>query len=218
MNRTITKNMPDRTWPGIITPALSTDNLQGGSDKTTTGINQQRKIKTINNTTTIGTWNVRTLQPCGKLEGLEHELEKYRWHVIGLAEVRWKGTGERKTDNGNVIWYSGRKDKHKHGVTFIVKKEIEKSVINVEYITSRIIYIRIAATPMNISIIQVYAPTADYEDEIIEEFYEQIENTIARIPKKDFMIIQGDWNAKVGSDGYIIWYNATGRYGLVITN
>ena len=29
---------------------------------------------------------------------------------------------------------------------------------------------------MNLSIIQVYAPTADYEDDIIEEFYEQIED------------------------------------------
>ena len=52
---------------------------------------------------------------------------------------------------------------------------------------------------MNLSIIQIYAPTADYED-IIEECYEQIEDTTARIPKNDFMIIQGDWNAKVVSD------------------
>ena len=103
-----------------------------------------------------------------------------------------------------MIWYSGRKDKHKQGVAFIVKKEIVNSVINVENISSRIIYIRIVATPMNLSIIQVYAPTADYEDDVIEEFYEQIEDTTARIPKKDFMIIQGDWNAKVGSDGHEI--------------
>ena len=37
------------------------------------------------------------------------------------------------------------------------------------------IYIRIAETSMNLSIIQVYAPTADYEDDIIDEFYEQIQ-------------------------------------------
>ena len=58
---------------------------------------------------------------------------------------------------------------------------------------------------MNLSIIQVYAPTADYEDDIIEEFYEQIEDTTARIPKKDFMIIKGDWNAKYLCDGHKIW-------------
>ena len=53
--------------------------------------------------TTIGTWNVRTLQQCRKIEELERELEKYRWHVLGLAEVRWKVTGEKVTGNGNVI-------------------------------------------------------------------------------------------------------------------
>ena len=52
---------------------------------------------------------------------------------------------------------------------------------------------------MNLSIIQVYAPTADYEDDIIEEFYEKIEDTTAKIPKKDFMIIQGDWNEKLAT-------------------
>ena len=109
-------------------------------------------------------------------------------------------------------------DKHQQGIAFIVKKEIVKSVINVEYISSRIINIRIVATPMNLSIIHVYAPTACYEDDIIEECYEHIEDTTARIPKKDFMIIKGDWNTKVGHDGHEIWSKATGRYGLGNTN
>ena len=34
----------------------------------------------------------------------------------------------------------------------------------------------ITAIPMNLSIIQLYALTSDYKD-IIEEFYEQIEDT-----------------------------------------
>ena len=58
---------------------------------------------------------------------------------------------------------------------------------------------------MNLLIIQVYAPTTDYEDDIIEDFYEQIEDTTAQFPKNDFMIIEGDWNAKVSSDGYEMW-------------
>ena len=57
--------------------------------------------------------------------------------------VRWKGTGEKLTDNGNLIWYSGHNDKHQQGVDFIINKELVKSVINVEHIRSRIIYIRI---------------------------------------------------------------------------
>ena len=50
---------------------------------------------------------------------------------------------------------------------------------------------------MHISVVQVYAPTNSYYDETVEEFYELIEQTLITIPKKDFIIIQGDWNAKV---------------------
>ena len=56
---------------------------------------------------------------------------------------------------------------------------------------------------MNITIIQIYAPTTAYTDEEIEQFYESIDNTIKETPKKDFLIIQGDFNAKVGKDAHI---------------
>ena len=112
-----------------------------GVTRRATGIKKQSKLRTINNITTIGTWNVRTLQPCGKIEELERELDKYRWHFLGLVVVRWKGTGEKVTDNDNMIWYNGSADKYQQGVAFIVNNKIVKSVINVEHISSRIIYI-----------------------------------------------------------------------------
>ena len=71
---------------------------------------------------------------------------------------------------------------------------------------------------MNITIIQVYAPTTDYSDEDIEEFYELIEDTISKTPKKDFLVILGDWNAKAGTDAHNIWPNSIGRYGHGSTN
>ena len=37
-------------------------------------------------------------------------------------------------------------------------------------------------------------------DEQMEQFYADLETTLDDIPKKDIVIIAGDWNAKVGSD------------------
>ena len=59
-------------------------------------------------------------------------------------------------------------------------------------ISSRIISIRIKASKINITIIQVYALTTSHSDEEIEEFYETIEKTISDSPKKDFLIV-GDY-------------------------
>ena len=39
----------------------------------------------------------------------------------------------------------------------------------------------------------------DYDDNVIEEFYETIEEYISKTPKKDFLIVQGDWNSIVGN-------------------
>ena len=68
------------------------------------------------------------------------------------------------------------------------------------------------------AIIQVYAPTSDHEDQEVEELYEQIENTLKKVPKIDLIIIQGDFNAKIGPDAYDVWPGTVGRYGVGETN
>ncbi|XP_063587738.1 craniofacial development protein 2-like [Penaeus indicus] len=124
---------------------------------------------------------------------------------------------ETTTDEGHKIWFNGDETKHQHGVGFIVNKERVNSVISCTPINSRIITIRLSARPVNISIIHVYAPTQDYDDDRIEEFYEELEDIIRKTPRKD-LIVQGDWNAKVGPDAYQIWAGTVGRFGLGITN
>ena len=69
-----------------------------------------------------------------------------------------------------------------------------------EPINARLIVARFYGTPTNISIIQGYAPTNDAESEEKAEFYDTLQNTIDKIPKKDPLIIVGDSNAKIGSD------------------
>ena len=51
----------------------------------------------------------------------------------------------------------------------------------------------------NITVIQAYAPTSNAEEAEVEWFYEDIQDLLELTPKKDVLIIIGDWNAKVGS-------------------
>ena len=55
-------------------------------------------------------------------------------------------------------------------------------------------------SPFNITQVQAYAPTSDYDDNEIEEFYDQLQNVIEQTPMKDNLFLQGDWNAKVDTD------------------
>ena len=85
-------------------------------------------------------------------------------------------------------------------------------------ISSRHISIWVSAKPHNMTIIQVYAPTTDHNDEEVGKFYELLESTIMEVPKKDILIIQGDWNAKVGPDTYENWAETVKRFGISKTN
>ena len=63
-----------------------------------------------------------------------------------------------------------------------------------------------------ITIVQVYAPTSDYDDNEIEEFYDQLQNVIDQTPKKDILVVQGDWNAKVGRGACGNWQGICGPF------
>lgn len=208
--------MPDRSGPGSPTTALSIDKHQGGSEKLATGAKTTYKLPTEK--VTIGTWNVRTLHQCGKMKELEHELKRYHWDIVGLSEVRWTGFGETVTEEGHKMWYSGEDSRHVRGVAFIVRKEVIGCIMSCTPVNSRIISIRVSAKPKNITIIQVYAPTTDHEDQEVEELYEKIEDTIKKAPKKDIIIVQGDFNAKIGPDAYKDWAGTVGQYGTGETN
>ena len=53
------------------------------------------------------------------------------------------------------------------------------------------------------TLINIYAPTEDKEDEIKEQFYEELQRTQDRVPKHNVIIIMGDMNAKLGKEKYL---------------
>ena len=207
--------IPDRSSPGPRTaPSVS---HQGRGDKWATGGTPTKKIRGRREMT-IATWNIRTMAQTGKLQEVIHDLDRYVWHVVGLCETRWKTFGEHLTDDGHVLYYSGEMNKHINGVGFLVNKSIRNSVLGCCSVSSRLITIRLRASPFNITIIQVYAPTSEHKDEEIEEFYTQLQATIHKTNKKDILIIQGDWNAKVGSDAHKDWNKHCGPSCNTTTN
>ena len=69
--------------------------------------------------------------------------------------------------------------------------------------------------PLNITVIQVYAPTSNAEEAEVEWFCEDLQGLAELTLKKDVLFIIGDWKAKVGSQEIP---GATGKFGLGIRN
>ena len=56
------------------------------------------------------------------------------------------------------------------------------------------------------------------DDNEVDHFYQQLQETIDKTLKKDILVVQGDWNAKVGKDGQADWGEVCGPYCNVETN
>ena len=77
------------------------------------------------------------------------------------------------------------------------------------------ISVRFQGRPFNITVIQVYAPTSNTKEAEVERFYEDLQDLLELIPKKDVLFIIGDWNVKVGSQETP---GVTGNFGLGVQN
>ena len=73
------------------------------------------------------------------------------------------------------------------------------------------ISVRFQGKPFNIMVTQVYALTSNAEEAEVERFYEDLQDLLELIPKKDVLFMIGDWNAKVGSQETP---GLTGKFGL----
>ena len=69
--------------------------------------------------------------------------------------------------------------------------------------------------PLNITVVQVYAPTSNAEEAEVERFYDDLHDLLEITRKKDVLFIIGDWNAKVGSQEIP---GVTGKFGLGVQN
>ena len=166
-----------------------------------------------NRVITLATWNVRTLHQAGKLENVKQEMRRIGINIMGMSEVRWTDSGLIHSDDMTVIFSGGKT--HMRGVGMILDKELSKSVEGYWAISDRVLLTKISARPFNIALIQVYSPTADAEEEEIDQFYEELDTAKKHCKSQEVVIIMGDLNAKVrrGRDEDMV-----GPHGLGIRN
>ncbi|XP_062566445.1 uncharacterized protein LOC134228767 [Saccostrea cucullata] len=134
-------------------------------------------------------------------------------YVLGIRECRWTDCWTNIESTGEVIVYSGRRDnQHDERVAIILSKTAAKSLVEYHHVNERIIRVGLKTKPVQTSIIQVYAPTNEAENDIKEEFYEALQAEFQKAPKQELTIIMGDLNAKAGSDN-VGYERVMGRNG-----
>ena len=81
-----------------------------------------------------------------------------------------------------------------------MNRESANTLMEWEPINERLIKARFKSKYCKLTIIQCYAPTNDSEDDMKEEWYDQLQAAMSKVPQHDVLLIMGDMNAKTGSD------------------
>ena len=122
---------------------VSNESRQEAADTTKDALN------TVKTRMKVGFWNVQTMYDTGRLAQVTSEMRRYNLHVMGISESRWTGTGSLKTITGETVFYSGRDDEqHREGVAVILKKGVEKCLLEWKPVNSRLMKVRLKGTPV----------------------------------------------------------------------
>ena len=134
----------------------------------------------------------------GKLEVVKQEMARVNNNKLGIRELKWTGIGEFNSNN-HYIYYCGQESLRRNGIAIIVNKRVRNAVLGCNLKNDRMISVHFQGKPFSITGTQVYALTNNAEEAEVEWFYEDPQDLLELIPKKDVLFIIGDWNAKVGS-------------------
>ena len=100
-------------------------------------------------------------------------------------------------------------------VAIIVNKRVENAVLGCNLKNDKMISVCFQGKPINVTVIQIYAPTSNAKEAEIEWFYEDLQDLLETTPKKHVLFIIRDWNAKLGSQEIP---GVTGKFGLGVKN
>ncbi|MBN3288198.1 CFDP2 protein, partial [Polyodon spathula] len=136
----------------------------------------------------IEDWNVNGLN-VGKLDIVKREMNRLNIYILGISEIHWTGNGFFNSGE-HTVYYSGNDTTRRRGVGFTGK-------------------------PHDVTVLQIYSPTAVAPEEEVEEFYGKLQDALSQIPNKDIIYIIGDFNSKVGT---MAEPEIVGRFGLGVRN
>lgn len=102
-----------------------------------------------------------------------------------------------------------------HGVGFAIKNEILRKLPESPIgVNERLMTIRVSLiNNSHATLISAYAPTLNATEEDKDRFYQNLDEILHKVPRKDKIVLLGDFNARVGKDSDI-WDRIIGKHGV----
>src|SRR5574337_502986 len=89
--------------------------------------------------------------------------------ILRISELKCTGMGEFNSDD-HYIYYCGQESLRTNGVAIMVNKRVRNAVLGCNLKNDRIISVHFQGKPLNITVIQVYAPTTNAKQAELNSF------------------------------------------------
>ena len=121
----------------------------------------------------------------GKLEVVKQDMARVNINFLGISDLKWTRMGEFNSDD-HYIYYCGQESHRRNGVALIINRRVLNAVLGCNLKNDRMISVHFQGKPFGITVIQVYVPTSNAEDEV-EWFYEDLQNLLELTAKTDVL-------------------------------
>ena len=91
----------------------------------------------------------------------------------------------------HYIYCCGQESLIRNGGAFIVNRKVQNAVLGCSLKNNGMISVCFQGKPLNIIVIQVYAPITNAKEAEVEQFYDDLQYLLEITPKKDVLVIIG---------------------------
>ena len=131
---------------------------------------------------------------------LSSELKRLNIGIAALSEV-WRPDSGEIMVVGYTVYWSGHSDGyHTQGVSVAVPNKLIPMIIEVTPVNERIMRRRIHHSLGVVSLVSVYVPTGVSNLNMKDAFYATLESGVYQCPRRDTLLVLGDFNASTGTD------------------
>ena len=115
-------------------------------------------------------------------EVVKQEMSRVNINILGISELNWIGIDEfiQKT----IISTTVGKNPNKKWVSLTVNKGVWNAVLGWNLKNDRVMSVYFQGKTFNITVIQVYTPTTNTEENDVEWFYDDLQDLLELTPEK----------------------------------
>ena len=181
------------------------------------------KLLSCRNRVSISTFNTRTLNPKGRVHELVLNAKKQLIDIIAVQEHRIfhpdNDLQYQTIDGYHLVTASCSKNAVNAsvgGVGLLLSPRAMENLSSIEKISPRVLIAQFEGNPKT-TILSCYSPHNSSSNEDIDDFYNTLRSTLENVPAHNFVLLPGDFNAKLGpDDAQFTFNNETNRNGELL--